>query len=165
MTYRFTEACDGCSACAHQCPVGAIAGLRDVRFDVDEELCIDCALCGAICPISAVRDEHDAPTSHVPRDLRPRPVVDAVLCNGCALCLAACPTDCRDRVGEHHRGIAFLAHPERCTACGECARACIKGAITMRQFDLRSYDPTAHRATLQRAIDAGGAQPPGGAQT
>ena len=155
MSHRFTEACDGCSACVRQCPTGAIFGVSGKRYDVDPAACVDCHVCGWICPAGAVRDEVGQPVVRIARDLRPRPVIDASRCNGCALCTAACPFDCRQVVGPVFAGLAMLRAPERCVSCGECSRACIKGAITMRSVDIRGYLPRQERERLWAVLDEG----------
>lgn len=139
MSYRFNSECDGCSACARQCPVGAIYGQFKERFDVDPALCVDCGVCGMICPREAVLDEHGAPAPRVGRQARPRPVLAPELCDGCGVCVDFCPFDCRTLVGRRFRGLPLVSHPERCVGCSECADACIKGAIVMK-----SRSPAAH---------------------
>lgn len=156
MSYRFTEACDGCSACVRQCPVNAIVGHFKERYDVDRARCIDCGVCGEICPIGAVLDEHGRVAQFVPRDQRARPVVDDSRCNGCALCVAACPFECRVVVGPRYQGISVMSSLERCVSCGECAKVCIKGAIRMRPIDPRAWRPDevrARAATVLREED------------
>ena len=153
MSFRFTELCNGCSACARQCPVQAIRGELRVRYHVDEELCTDCGVCGMICPVEgAVLDAEGREVRRVPRDQRPRPVVELDLCNGCGTCLDFCPFDCRQREGRQYHGTSLLAEPLRCVACGECARHCIKGAIRMAPRSLRDYDPAAERLRLRERL-------------
>ena len=155
MTYTIDATCDGCSACANQCPVQAIQGVFKVRYDVDGVLCIDCGVCGAVCPLESVFDERGERVPRIPRPLRARPVVDPALCNGCAVCAAYCPFGCRQIVGPLHQGLSYLADPQRCVACGECARACIKGAIHMLAVDLPGYDPADERAALEALLSTG----------
>ncbi len=145
MSHRFNSRCDGCSACARQCPTLAIVGELHRPHRVIAELCIDCGVCGMICPIAAVEDEHGRIASRLRRDRRPRPVIDPLLCSGCALCTDYCPFACLALVGRAHHGIAVLAEPMACVSCGECADICIKGAVTMRAVDLRALDPAAER--------------------
>lgn len=156
MPHSIDRTCEGCSACAHQCPVGAITGTFKQRYDIDAGLCIDCGVCGVVCPVESVHDARGAIVPHLRRTERPRPVVHADLCNGCAVCLAYCPFDCRAVVGPVHHGVSFLADPRACVSCGECARCCIKGAITMDRLDLRGYDPDAERAGLAERLDGTG---------
>lgn len=141
MAHVIDERCNGCSACARQCPVQAIDGVFREQYRVDGALCIDCGVCGWICPKTAVVDERGRRVQRLRRDQRPRPVVDVDLCNGCALCLDLCPFDCRALVGRVHAGISYLALPDRCVACGECERICDKRAIICKPLDLRAYDP------------------------
>ncbi len=135
-----------------QCPVDAISGEFKQQYLIDDGLCVDCGVCGVVCPVEAVHDPDGRPVAHVPRPERPRPVLDAALCNGCDTCVAYCPFDCRRVVGAPHRGVSMLAEPERCVACGECSRSCIKGAISMRRVDLPGYDPDLERRSLEALL-------------
>ncbi len=154
MAHLITDRCDGCSACVRQCPTQAIVGTFKVRYQVEPDLCIDCSVCGNVCARGAVHDQHGDPVPHVARPDRLRPVVDTTVCNGCALCLDICPVACRSVTGRKFFGISYLTHSLRCTSCGECATICIKHAITMEKFDLRSYNPDTERERLDEVLAA-----------
>lgn len=148
--------CDGCSACAQQCPVAAISGHFKERYAIDAALCIDCGVCGLVCPKQAVFDGNGQLAVRIPRDQRPRPVIDENLCNGCHLCADFCPFGCLRMLGPRYQGHAALAIPHRCVSCGDCARVCIKGAITLAP-------PRNDRAIIQTCADRerpGPAAPP-----
>jgi NADH-quinone oxidoreductase subunit F len=54
ITYRITETCIGCTKCAQDCPVGAIALTPHERHVIDTRRCIRCGTCRNICPVDAV---------------------------------------------------------------------------------------------------------------
>ncbi len=150
MAHTIDELCNGCSACLRQCPVQSITGEINGMFTIDQDRCINCGVCGFVCPVEAVTDEHGRRVERIPRDERPRPVVDVDLCNGCGTCVDICPFDCRVVVGEPpYSGISCLEHPLACVACGECSRACLKGAIVMIRIELRDYDPDQETKRLE----------------
>ena len=148
MAHTIGGECNGCTACAGQCPVEAIAGRADALHTIGAEACIDCGVCGLICPVEAVRDGEGRVVLHVPRDRRPRPVVDLELCNGCGHCVDHCPFQARAIVGRQYYGGAYVLEPHRCVGCGECSHICIKVAITPRVIDVRGYDPADEAARI-----------------
>ena len=55
ITYRIdAEKCTGCTACARQCPQGAIAGEKKEAHVIDQDLCIRCGVCMDTCKFGAV---------------------------------------------------------------------------------------------------------------
>jgi len=53
-SYFITEDCIGCTKCAQDCPVEAIAFAPHQRHVVDNEKCIKCDACRQVCPVTAV---------------------------------------------------------------------------------------------------------------
>ncbi len=52
--YIVPEKCKGCSACARQCPVGAISGEIKSPFTIDSSKCIKCGACMDTCKFGAI---------------------------------------------------------------------------------------------------------------
>ena len=60
MSYTIIEKCNGCGACARNCPAVAISGEKKKPHTIDASLCIECGACGRICPQTAVLDAEGA---------------------------------------------------------------------------------------------------------
>lgn len=56
MSYRISDECIMCGACAAECPVGAISE-GDGKYVIDPEKCISCGTCQGVCPVSAPSEE------------------------------------------------------------------------------------------------------------
>ena len=54
IKYIITDDCIGCTLCAQDCPVDAIAFKPHEKHEVDNELCIKCDGCRQVCPENAV---------------------------------------------------------------------------------------------------------------
>ncbi len=54
IKYEITDDCIGCTLCAQECPVDAIAFRPHEKHEVDNELCIQCDGCRQVCPENAV---------------------------------------------------------------------------------------------------------------
>ena len=133
--YFITEACVGCTACARNCPVGAISGERKQRHVIDADVCVRCGTCGRVCPSNAVLDASRNATARVAKKEWKRPCVDAQECVGCSLCIINCPKRCLELTmpvtwGDTHT-TAFLARPDDCLGCALCVAACPIEAIRM----------------------------------
>ncbi|MEN8230213.1 MAG: NAD(P)H-dependent oxidoreductase subunit E, partial [Bacteroidota bacterium] len=54
IRYEITDDCIGCTLCAQDCPVDAIAFKPHEKHEVNNELCIQCDGCRQVCPENAV---------------------------------------------------------------------------------------------------------------
>lgn len=55
-TYKITDMCCGCGACAAVCPKGAITISRDdngfEQYAIDQSKCVRCGMCKTVCPMT-----------------------------------------------------------------------------------------------------------------
>ncbi len=141
MPYEITNECTGCTACAKQCPMGAVSGKVKELHYISAPLCIDCGVCGMACPSSAVLDSYGNVCEKVSLKNRPKPVVDPELCSGCEACVAICPFNCLEMndsiIPSEVKGSAELVKPAKCVSCRECERICAKGAIVLEEVHNR----------------------------
>jgi ferredoxin len=56
MSYKITDACISCGACAAECRVNAI-NQGDTTYVIDPDTCIDCGNCANVCPVGAPEAE------------------------------------------------------------------------------------------------------------
>jgi ferredoxin len=133
MTYRISDDCAGCGACAKKCPEEAIQGEIKVRFDIDPYLCQECGTCFDTCPRGAVIDPQG---NHSPKKLKKKKVakahIDPSVCAGCKTCFLNCP---QEAISIIKKGIFSSSYcqvdAEKCMGCGTCTRFCITGAVEL----------------------------------
>ncbi|HAW60420.1 MAG TPA: ferredoxin [Actinobacteria bacterium] len=56
MTYRITDDCLCCGACADECPSSAIGEGED-KYVIDQDKCVECGTCAENCPAEAIVEE------------------------------------------------------------------------------------------------------------
>jgi len=57
LSYKITDKCIGCTACARQCPVNAISGKVKEKHMIDQNKCIKCGACMTSCKFKAIVKE------------------------------------------------------------------------------------------------------------
>ena len=120
------EYCSGCGICRLAC---AIENFREVnpsrallriqgRFpapgDYRIQLCDQCGVCADNCPEDAIHYQDNAFT------------VDEDACTDCGICIEVCPYHVM--FAQKHSSV-----PVKCNLCGECSRACPRGAIVLME--------------------------------
>lgn len=56
MSFKISDECIMCGACAPECPSGAISE-GDTKYVIDPGKCIDCGNCAEVCPVAAPAPE------------------------------------------------------------------------------------------------------------
>lgn len=121
--------CIGFGDCASECPVNAIA-VKDSLACVDPERCIGCELCTKICPNGIIEMRGEKSQAQVicsSHDFgKSVKAVCSAGCIGCGICEKCCNYDAAHVIDHLSR-----IDPEKCTACGECAKKCPVKVIEM----------------------------------
>lgn len=137
MPYFITESCNGCTACARNCPVLAIEGKPKEQHVINIRRCVSCGVCSRICPQNALLDGHGNPTKSIPRTKWKKPVVDTALCSACGICVTWCRADAlrisRPTVRGDIHVFAELYQPKNCVGCFLCEENCPVGAIRLAE--------------------------------
>ena len=137
MPYFITERCNGCTACARQCPVLAIDGIAKEQHHINIRRCASCGVCGRICPKGAILDGHGNPCKSVPRAQWKKPIVDTKSCSACGICVSWCRAEALRISLPQFRGdihvFAELYQPNKCVSCGLCEENCPVNAIVMQE--------------------------------
>ena len=136
MSYTITEKCNGCGACARNCPAVAISGEKKKPHTIDASLCIECGACGRICPHAAVLDAEGASCMMIKRSGWLKPDIMLESCVACGICIDACPVGCLV-LSELPRkkgvdAFPYLKDTKACIGCGFCSRECPVEAVVMQ---------------------------------
>lgn len=133
------DLCDGCRICEETCSqtwfkeVNAakaaihISELEDQPGRFVANVCNQCGECIDICPTMAIK-----------RDKRGIVRIDKKLCVGCLSCVGFCPI------------LAMRVHadytvPFKCVACGQCAKKCPTGALSVQDLADAEWTETEKR--------------------
>lgn len=118
------ELCIQCHACETACSNTwfkednadkSCIRIKDENNQAKITACTQCGECLPICPVEALtRDKNGV--------IR----IDKKACVGCFMCVGFCP-ELSMMMHEAH------IEPFKCTACGQCAKACPAGALEIAQ--------------------------------
>jgi len=134
MSFKITESCKGCNACAKVCPAEAITGEKKKQHVIDVVLCIECGACGRICPEGSIENGLGQACQMIKRSAWPKPAFDKKKCSSCGICIDACPVSCLALSGAGEAGIhpyPYLRDEKICIACEFCMTGCPTEAIGM----------------------------------
>lgn len=134
MKEKSLDKCSGCSLCALNCPVKAIADNMCEEENINKDRCIDCGLCHKICQQEVGHETTDM-NGNIIKDGWEQPSIDEKLCTGCRLCVENCPMSCLELSEPKEHGdiktFAVLARPDDCIGCGFCEKDCPISAIKL----------------------------------
>ena len=131
MTYRISEDCVACGACARKCPENAIEGEIKVGFEIDPIVCIECGTCFNTCKRGAIIDPTGNRSPQKNRN-NSKAIIDNETCAGCKTCFMNCPMEAITIIKKGlFSGTYCYINTDLCSGCGTCTENCITGAAML----------------------------------
>ena len=88
--------------------------------------CNMCGLCIDMCPVQALKRLSNGTVT-----------LDKKICIGCQACVGFCPTEVMRRAPE-------VITPFKCISCGMCVKACLEGALELKEVNLEDIEKTVY---------------------
>lgn len=131
MTYRISEDCAACGACARKCPENAIEGEIKVCFEIDPIVCMECGTCFNTCKKGAIIDPAGNRSPQKNKN-NAKAIIDKESCAGCKTCFMNCPMEAITIIKKSFfTGTYCRINPDLCSGCGTCTENCITGAAIL----------------------------------
>lgn len=119
--------CIGLGACIASCPYDAIRK-KGTIVEVIREKCVGCGKCAAVCPRKIISLEPKSKDVVIACNSHDKGVLVKDYCQvGCIFCKKCIKTCQFDAISENDNLVKIES--AKCTACGECVKACPQSTI------------------------------------